>query len=87
MITPISTLDRSQQGHLDFGSSSSEESADAFERNKNHRSLVLRRVSHTNIHLQRANGLCGAHSTVDESLMEILCIPGRATQETTSPAY
>ena len=45
-VTPINTMDRSQQQSLeDFGSSSDDEdSVNAFEREA-HRSLVLRRVS------------------------------------------
>ena len=44
-VTPMQSLDRSQQGLLNF--SSSEESLnDAFERDKTHRSLVLKRVGY-----------------------------------------
>ena len=46
MITPINTLERSEQQHLELGSSGSsdDESNDLF-RDKKHRSLVLKRVS------------------------------------------
>lgn len=45
VVTPIQSLDQSQQGLADFGSSSDESQSEAFERDKKHRSLVLKKVS------------------------------------------
>ena len=45
-VTPIQTLDRSQPGFAGFSSSSEESLVDLFNRDKGHRSLVLKRVNH-----------------------------------------
>ena len=69
MITPINTLERSEQSRLDFGSSGSsdEGSSDPFNRKKKYPSVVIKRVgrlshththTHTHTHIATLHGFC-----------------------------